>query len=85
MISIDIPYGRGAQTLALEDSRLAGILRPDAGTVALDDLPFSGASEATRSRVRRERFGFVVQDHQTVTALGNILATAWEAAGKDRA
>ena len=28
---------------------------------------------------------FVVQDHQTVTALGNILATAWENSGKDRA
>lgn len=60
------PSGSGKSTLL---HCLAGILRPDAGTVALDDLPFSGASEATRSRVRRERFGFVFQDHQLLPEL----------------
>ena len=28
---------------------------------------------------------FLVQGHQTVTAFTNILATAWDDAGKDRA
>lgn len=65
-VSIMGPSGSGKSTLL---HCLAGILAPDAGTVALDGRPFSNAGEAARSRVRREHFGFVFQDHQLLPEL----------------
>lgn len=64
--SIMGPSGSGKSTLL---HCLAGILTPDAGSIALDGRPFSSASEAARSRLRRENFGFVFQDHQLLPEL----------------
>lgn len=60
------PSGSGKSTLL---HCLAGILRPDAGTVRLGDVEVSGLSDARRSRLRRDRFGFVFQDGRLLPEL----------------
>lgn len=65
-VSIMGPSGSGKSTLL---HCLAGILQPDAGTIALGDLRISDAGEAARSRLRRESFGFVFQDNQLLPEL----------------
>ncbi len=65
-VSVMGPSGSGKSTLL---HCLAGILPPDSGTIALGQSVFSDAGEAARSRVRRERFGFVFQDHQLLPEL----------------
>lgn len=52
------PSGSGKSTLL---HCLAGILIPDAGQVALAGERIESLAEAARSRLRRERFGFVFQ------------------------
>ena len=66
------PSGSGKSTLL---HCLAGIFRPDAGQVLIDGGRVDDGSEAERSRLRRERFGFVFQFGQLVpelTALENV-------------
>ncbi len=66
------PSGSGKSTLL---HCLAGIYRPDAGEVWFDGARVDDGSEAARSRLRRERFGFVFQFGQLVpelTALENV-------------
>jgi len=52
------PSGSGKSTLL---HCLAGVLRPDAGTVSFDGVDVSALSEARRSRLRLERMGVVFQ------------------------
>jgi putative ABC transport system ATP-binding protein len=60
------PSGSGKSTLL---HCLAGILVPDAGEVYFDGQRLDTLREAERSRLRRERFGFVFQFGQLVPEL----------------
>jgi lipoprotein-releasing system ATP-binding protein len=67
------PSGTGKSTLL----HIAGLLeRPTAGEVLIDDRPCSGLADAERTRLRRERIGFVYQFHHLLpdfTALENVM------------
>lgn len=66
------PSGSGKSTLL---HVLAGIMKPDGGSVTVGDVPVTGVSDTQRSRLRRELFGFVFQDGQLIpelTALENV-------------
>ncbi len=60
------PSGSGKSTLL---HCLAGILRPDQGEVWYGDRRVDELSEAARSQLRRDRFGFVFQFGQLVPEL----------------
>jgi putative ABC transport system ATP-binding protein len=60
------PSGSGKSTLL---HCLAGILRPDSGEVWFDGRRIDDLPEPTRSRLRRDRFGFVFQFGQLVPEL----------------
>jgi putative ABC transport system ATP-binding protein len=60
------PSGSGKSTLL---HCLAGILVPDSGEVYLDGERLDAMREGERSRLRRERFGFVFQFGQLVPEL----------------
>jgi len=60
------PSGSGKSTLL---HCLAGILRPDSGTVAFDGRDVTAMSDAERSALRRSEFGFVFQFGQLVPEL----------------
>ncbi|MCI5826484.1 MAG: ABC transporter ATP-binding protein [Arcanobacterium sp.] len=60
------PSGSGKSTLL---HVLSGILKPTAGRVLFETELISSYSDAARSRLRRERFGFVFQDGQLVPEL----------------
>jgi lipoprotein-releasing system ATP-binding protein len=67
------PSGTGKSTLL----HIAGLLeRPTAGEVAIDGRACNGLGDAERTRLRRERIGFVYQFHHLLpdfTALENVL------------
>lgn len=67
------PSGAGKSTLL----HIAGLLeRPSAGEVAIEGRPCSGSSDSERTRIRRERIGFVYQFHHLLpdfTALENVM------------
>ncbi|MDP9185542.1 MAG: ABC transporter ATP-binding protein [Actinomycetota bacterium] len=66
------PSGSGKSTLLL---CLAGILLPDSGEVRYRGRSLASASDAVRTRLRRDEFGFVFQFGQLVpelTALDNV-------------
>ncbi|HHU11502.1 MAG TPA: ABC transporter ATP-binding protein [Intrasporangiaceae bacterium] len=65
-VAIMGPSGSGKSTLL---HCLSGILVPEQGTVALGSHQISTMSDARRSRLRRERFGFVFQDGQLIGEL----------------
>jgi putative ABC transport system ATP-binding protein len=66
------PSGSGKSTLLL---CLAGIMAPDAGDVVYRGRSLGSLPDATRTRLRRDEFGFVFQFGQLVpdlTALDNV-------------
>jgi lipoprotein-releasing system ATP-binding protein len=67
------PSGTGKSTLL----HIAGLLeRPSAGEVTIDGRACNGMGDAERTRLRRERIGFVYQFHHLLadfTALENVL------------
>lgn len=62
--------GSGKSTLL---NLMAGIDRPDSGSVEIGDIAISGLAEAERTRFRRTRMGFVFQFFNLFPTL-----TAWE-------
>jgi putative ABC transport system ATP-binding protein len=66
IVAVMGPSGSGKSTLL---HCLAGILVPDSGEVYLDGERLDAMREGDRSRVRRERFGFVFQFGQLVPEL----------------
>jgi putative ABC transport system ATP-binding protein len=66
IVAVMGPSGSGKSTLL---HCLAGILLPDAGEVTFDGRRLDTLREAERSRLRRERFGFVFQFGQLVPEL----------------
>jgi putative ABC transport system ATP-binding protein len=66
VVAIMGPSGSGKSTLL---HCLAGILVPDYGEVHFDGLRLDTMREAERSRLRRDRFGFVFQFGQLVPEL----------------
>ncbi|MGH9090824.1 MAG: ABC transporter ATP-binding protein [Acidimicrobiales bacterium] len=66
IVAVMGPSGSGKSTLL---HCLAGILVPDAGEVAFDGRRVDTMREGERSRLRRERFGFVFQFGQLVPEL----------------
>ncbi|WP_370111360.1 ABC transporter ATP-binding protein [Streptacidiphilus sp. MAP12-33] len=72
IVAVMGPSGSGKSTLL---HCLAGIVQPDAGAVRYRDRELSTESDAERSRLRREEFGFVFQFGQLVpelTCLENV-------------
>ena len=66
IVAVMGPSGSGKSTLL---HCLAGILVPDAGEVHFDGQRLDSMREAERSRLRRDRFGFVFQFGQLVPEL----------------
>jgi len=66
IVAVMGPSGSGKSTLL---HCLAGILVPDSGEVYLDGERLDAMREGERSRLRRERFGFVFQFGQLVPEL----------------
>jgi putative ABC transport system ATP-binding protein len=72
IVAVMGPSGSGKSTLL---HCLAGIVRPDGGTVTYDGRDLSGMADGPRSAVRRNEFGFVFQFGQLVpelTCLQNV-------------
>ena len=81
-VSIVGPSGSGKSTLFYI---LGGLAHADAGRVIIDGQDFTAMSDAERTRMRRQKIGFVFQKFNllpTLTAADNI-AIAQDIAGKD--
>ena len=66
------PSGSGKTTLL---AILAGLLNPDSGRLWIDDCELSMLNETERTRLRREKIGFVFQDSHLIpylTVLENV-------------
>ncbi len=82
LVAIMGPSGSGKSTLL---HVLSGILVPDDGEVRLGTTAITSLGDAARSRLRRERFGFVFQDGQLVpelTARENVALPLFAARSK---
>ncbi|MFE5911826.1 ABC transporter ATP-binding protein [Streptomyces wedmorensis] len=66
VVAVMGPSGSGKSTLL---HCLAGIVRPDAGTIAYDGRELTALSDGARSSLRRTDFGFVFQFGQLVPEL----------------
>lgn len=99
-VDIDIVAGQSLAIMGASGSgkttllhTLAGIITPDVGTVDLAErmghVRVSGLSDAERTRLRRERFGFVFQEGMLIpelTAIENVaLALMLQGAGREPA
>ena len=60
------PSGSGKTTLI---NAIAGLLEPDAGSIAIDGEPMTGRPPAARDRLRRDKIGLVFQSLRLVSAL----------------
>ncbi len=73
MVALLGQSGAGKSTLL----QIAGLLeQPDGGEVAIGGAPCGGLSDDQRTRIRRERLGFVYQHHHLLpefTALENVV------------
>jgi lipoprotein-releasing system ATP-binding protein len=73
MVALVAPSGAGKSTLL----HIAGLLESaDSGRVLIAGHDASGADDATRTRLRREKIGFVYQQHQLMpefSALENVV------------
>lgn len=65
-VAIMGPSGSGKSTLL---HCMSGVLVPDQGEVLFDGQDVSAMSDAERSRLRLERFGFIFQDGQLLPEL----------------
>jgi putative ABC transport system ATP-binding protein len=66
------PSGCGKSTLL---HLLGGLLKPTAGAIFIDGIDVSNLSDAERTKVRRDKIGFIFQRFNllpTLSALGNI-------------
>jgi len=85
-VSLVGPSGCGKSTLL---SLVAGLLRPDEGTVEIDGVAMSDLSERARARLRAERIGIALQTDNLIpflSACENVeLALAFGARGSRRA
>lgn len=67
---------------------IAGILKPDAGTVRLDGVEVSALPESERDRLRATRIGYIFQSFHLLpgfSCLENLLVAMTFGAGADRA
>lgn len=81
-VSLDIAPGTSTAIMGASGSGkttllhvLAGILTPDSGSVVFDGAEISSLSDRDRSRLRRDRFGFVFQQGLLIpelTAVENV-------------
>ncbi|TFC54069.1 ABC transporter ATP-binding protein [Cryobacterium sp. TMT2-15-1] len=72
IVAVMGPSGSGKSTLL---HVLAGVLKPDSGTVTYNETDLTGLDEAARSAVRLGEFGFVFQFGQLLpdlTAIDNV-------------
>ena len=60
------PSGSGKSTLL---SLIAGLLRPDAGTVEIDGVPISELDDRHRARLRADRIGIALQSDNLIPFL----------------
>ena len=58
--------GSGKSTLL---ALIAGLLRPDSGTVALDGVPLAGLSDTAMARMRARRIGIALQSDNLIPFL----------------
>ena len=65
-VSLVGPSGSGKSTLL---SLIAGLLRPDAGTVELDGLPLSRLNDEQRAEIRARRIGIALQSDNLIPFL----------------
>ena len=63
------PSGSGKTTLL---SMLGALLRPSAGTIAMNGVELSGLSESKLPEVRLKHFGFIFQDFNLLSALSAL-------------
>ena len=71
-VAIVGPSGSGKSTLFY---LLGGLTHATSGRVVIDDIDFGSLSDADRTRLRKQRIGFVFQRFNllpTLTAMGNI-------------
>src|ERR1035438_830249 len=71
-VSIMGPSGSGKSTLFYI---LGGLTHADSGRVSIDGVDFTSLSDAARTRVRKQKIGFVFQKFNllpTLSAQGNI-------------
>ncbi len=69
VVALTGPSGSGKSTLLL---CLAGVLRPEAGSVSYQGRRLDDLSEADRTRLRRREFGLVLQFGQLVPELSAV-------------
>lgn len=65
-VSLVGPSGSGKSTLL---SLIAGLLRPDAGTVELDGVPLSALNDDERAEMRAQRIGIALQSENLIPFL----------------